>query len=159
MGGAITIFGFNQTMKEMMPGSNGLPIISHIVKSARWAMRKMGRKPPTQFLGTGSMHLGLTTMSAHAVVTAGPDCTIEHRLEILEQSIAAVHARVGAQEINARNEVAKVDARVDEVQRQIGQLDQQMKQRIVGGPKGGGLQIAASGVALAMIGTLLSAIG
>ena len=158
-GGFITIFGFNQTMKDMVPGSGGLPIISHVLKSARWAKRKILRSHPQAVVGVGAAIAGAATVSAWGFVTAGPAAPIEEKVIILERNVLELANRIGEQAAIAGKAVAKVDERVYELQRQIGQLDASIKERIVGGKNGQGLQIAAAGVALAMIGTLISALG
>lgn len=156
-GGVVTIFGFNETMTDLVPGSDGLPGVGHLRKSGRWLKRKVTRSKTHVVVAAGSASMGGMMSSAYVIVTAGPDAPVEHRIELLERYVLSLGDRIGVEAQKTGKAVAQVADRLTELQAQIERVDQSNKERIIGGPNGHGLVVASLGVLLTIVGAVVGA--
>lgn len=156
-GGLITLVGINNTMLDLVPRSDGLPIVGYVVK--RWRNRGASHQTWHGSVGHISVIEDDDFASAYASVMPPETADVQTKVEYLDRRVTAVETRIPKEAQIAREEVFKLSERVSlldgSLQGQIDKARQEAKEYITG-PNGKGLRLAAIGVTITTVGSFLT---
>lgn len=161
IGGLVTIWGLDKSIRDLFPKSRGFLPFAVIRKIWSSIKRRLLRRRTIVATGAAA-GLGQLTATAEGYSQKSPPTTndIEQLQEYVIVEVANLHTRIDFVRRKQKEEMREFHTAVDGRFQEVRELMAQFRHEVpvlIGGKGGRGLEMAAWGVLIAIIGTVISA--